>query len=212
MTDLLVALLPTILFWRLAIPRSQKIVLGAIFAVGFFLCAVGIVRCATLFYVFSGFDYIRTTNRLCSWTVTQALVGCMVASAPAFKVFFVRVVPSTRSRALSDEDASVDATLEKGNDRGREQSHGGRLQRKSVVDQGGRGTFRELDTGPGAERYELGNTDGRPHSALLVPPEPSLGEIVDPRMSGVTFGRRYDDAASMQRIQQERHYPSYNFI
>lgn len=50
--DFVAALLPIVLFWRLQIPIRQKIVLAAIFAVGFFLCITGILRIYYIHQIF----------------------------------------------------------------------------------------------------------------------------------------------------------------
>ena len=50
--DFLTCGLPTILLWKLQVPRRQKIALGAIFGVGFFLCIVGVLRIYYIHFTF----------------------------------------------------------------------------------------------------------------------------------------------------------------
>lgn len=50
--DFVVCFMPTILFWKLQLPRKQKIALGAIFGVGFLLCIAGVLRIYYIFYTF----------------------------------------------------------------------------------------------------------------------------------------------------------------
>ena len=50
--DFITTSLPFFLFWDMALPRRQKTALGAIFALGFLLCIIGIVRFWYIYKVF----------------------------------------------------------------------------------------------------------------------------------------------------------------
>lgn len=50
--DFIVCFMPTILFWKLQLPRKQKVALGAIFGIGFLLCIAGVLR---IYYIYSLF-------------------------------------------------------------------------------------------------------------------------------------------------------------
>ncbi|KAB8737498.1 hypothetical protein FH972_026457 [Carpinus fangiana] len=91
--DFLVALLPTLLFARLPMPRKQKIALGAVFGFSFFLCVAGILRIVYVKRVF--YDTYDVTWQLYDvwlWMIVEVLLGPICASAPALRVLFFRYV------------------------------------------------------------------------------------------------------------------------
>ncbi|KAF2101379.1 hypothetical protein NA57DRAFT_35108, partial [Rhizodiscina lignyota] len=89
--DLITCLLPTMLFWKLQLPRRQKIALGAIFGVGFFLCIAGILRIYYIHFTFyETYDVTWAGQDNWIWTGVEALLGIVCASAPALKVFVRR--------------------------------------------------------------------------------------------------------------------------
>lgn len=55
-TDLIVVLLPMPIVWRVKLPVQQQIVLGLLFAVGFFITLVGAIRTYYLYNVTSKWD------------------------------------------------------------------------------------------------------------------------------------------------------------
>ncbi|QDS73569.1 hypothetical protein FKW77_001161 [Venturia effusa] len=104
--DFIVCGLPTLLFWKLQLPRRQKLALGAIFGVGFFLCITGILRIIYITNIFfHTYDVTWATEPVWTWTAVEAHLAIVCASAPALKVFF-RQYLSVSSMTGSWKDSS----------------------------------------------------------------------------------------------------------
>ncbi|TID24545.1 hypothetical protein E6O75_ATG02910 [Venturia nashicola] len=87
--DFLVCGMPTLLFWKLKLPRRQKIALAAVFGIGFFLCITGILRVIYITNIFfHTYDTTWATEPVWVWTAVEAHLAIVCASAPALKVFF----------------------------------------------------------------------------------------------------------------------------
>jgi len=98
--DFLTFLMPLLLFWKLQLPTRQKVILGCIFSIGFFLCIVGIIR---IFYTrniyFETYDVTWSSEPLWYWTIVELHGAIMCASAPALKIFFKRYLRGTTQRS-----------------------------------------------------------------------------------------------------------------
>jgi len=91
--DFIACGMPMVLFWKLRIPKRQKIALGAIFGVGFFLCICGILRVvSTVRVYFDTYDMTWESNEAWIWFAIEAHVAVICASAPALKIFFKHAV------------------------------------------------------------------------------------------------------------------------
>lgn len=109
--DFLVALLPTIFFFRLEIPIRQKIALVSVFAVGFFLCAAGIVRMVWVWRVYNQtYDVTWLGWEGWLWTNIEVTLGIVVASAPALKVFFTSLLDGNYGSYYSRNKRTRDPT------------------------------------------------------------------------------------------------------
>lgn len=87
--DLITAMLPTFLYWNLRIPVRQKIALFGIFAIGYGVAALGIMRAYYSWRTFfETYDVTWVTWDLFMVTLLELHVGCFCANAPTFKVFF----------------------------------------------------------------------------------------------------------------------------
>jgi hypothetical protein len=96
--DFLVCGLPMMLFWKLQLPKKQKIALAAIFGVGFFLCITGILRMYYIHHIFyETYDVTWAAWEAWMWTVTEAHVAIICASAPALKTFAKRYMSNFSS-------------------------------------------------------------------------------------------------------------------
>jgi hypothetical protein len=96
--DFLACGLPLLLFWKLQLPKKQKIALAAIFGVGFFLCITGILRMYYIHRVFyETYDVTWAAWEAWIWTVTEAHVAIICASAPALKTFAKRYMSNFSS-------------------------------------------------------------------------------------------------------------------
>jgi len=87
--DFLACGMPLVLFWQLRISTRQKVMLGAVFSVGFFLCICGILR---IYYIdrlyYKTYDTTWEAQPAWLWLVVEANLAVICASAPALKVFF----------------------------------------------------------------------------------------------------------------------------
>lgn len=97
--DLLICLLPIFLVWNLQISRRQRFALCGIFGMGAVTCVCGIMRTyyATYVYYYT-YDITWYAYYGWVWTVLEAQLGVICASAPAIKVFFKRYFALTSSR------------------------------------------------------------------------------------------------------------------
>ena len=87
--DLITAVLPTFLYWNLHIPLRQKIALFGIFAIGYGVCALGIMRAYYSYKIyFMTYDVTWYAWDQLLVTLLELHVGCFCANAPTFKVFF----------------------------------------------------------------------------------------------------------------------------
>jgi len=96
--DFIACGLPTILFWKLRIPRRQKIALGGIFALGFFLCVCACLRIYYIYRVFYlSYDMTWVSQPAWLWVTVEAQVAVICASAPALKVFFKHALSGSKT-------------------------------------------------------------------------------------------------------------------
>lgn len=97
--DLLICMLPIFLVWNLQISRRQKVALCGIFGMGLITCVCGIMRTyyATYVYYYT-YDITWYAYYGWVWTVLEAQLGVVCASAPAIKVFFKRYFNIVSSR------------------------------------------------------------------------------------------------------------------
>ncbi|KAL5410926.1 hypothetical protein PMIN06_002491 [Paraphaeosphaeria minitans] len=102
--DLLTAILPTFLYWKLQIPIRQKIALFGIFAIGYGVVAIGALRSYFSWKVFfETYDVTWFTWYTWNWTLLEIHMGAMCANAPALKMFFTQVL---RIKSLSSGSRS----------------------------------------------------------------------------------------------------------
>lgn len=101
--DLAVALMPTMLFWNLHLPRRQKIALWSLFAIG---CMTAVASLIRFYYIYLDFyksyDFTWWGFYLSVWTDVELSVAIICASAPALKAIFTKFFengPNLTSRA-----------------------------------------------------------------------------------------------------------------
>ncbi|KAF1927175.1 uncharacterized protein M421DRAFT_394215 [Didymella exigua CBS 183.55] len=98
--DFIIALLPVFLIWKLQIPRTQKIALCGIFALGLITCVCGILRTYYAAYVYYyTYDITWYAYYGWIWTALEADLAVICASAPALKIFFRRYFSMTTNRS-----------------------------------------------------------------------------------------------------------------
>jgi hypothetical protein len=124
--DLITTILPTFLYWNLRIPIRQKIGLFSIFAVGYGVVAVAILRTYyTWFLFYETYDITWVFWRVGFCAISELHIGIICANAPALKILFVHIFKSdntssgARSRSnhfkfswkKSTNDSSVISTI-----------------------------------------------------------------------------------------------------
>ncbi|KAL1649610.1 hypothetical protein SLS58_001667 [Diplodia intermedia] len=101
-TDAAVCILPLLVVRRLQMPRKQKWALGALFAVGFFLCFCGIMRIVYIYEIYyTTYDTTWAATTVWSWTLVETHFAVICASAPALKLFVRRYLQSTHGHGSS---------------------------------------------------------------------------------------------------------------
>ena len=87
--DLITAVLPTFIYWKLQMPARQKVALFIIFAFGYSVVAIGVLRSYFTWQVF--FETYDATWAVWDCLISALLeiyIGAICANIPAFKVFF----------------------------------------------------------------------------------------------------------------------------
>ncbi|KAH7066807.1 hypothetical protein BKA63DRAFT_425286 [Paraphoma chrysanthemicola] len=111
--DLIICLLPVFLVWNLRMGKRQKAGLCAIFAIGLVTCVCGILRTyyATYIYYYT-YDITWYAYYGWVWTVLEADLGMICASAPAMKVFFRRYFSGSTSRGEYTRSGSIKTPIQ----------------------------------------------------------------------------------------------------
>ncbi|KAF2020201.1 hypothetical protein BU24DRAFT_477348 [Aaosphaeria arxii CBS 175.79] len=107
--DLITAILPTFIYWKLQMPFRQKVLLFCIFAIGYGVVALSALRAYASWRIFfSTYDVTWVAGDNWLWTMLELHIGAMCANAPALKVFFTRFLQLDRlgSRSKSRSTAS----------------------------------------------------------------------------------------------------------
>jgi hypothetical protein len=99
--DLITTTLPTILYWNIRIPIRQKVLLFAIFAIGYGVSAIGALRAYYSWYVFYGtYDITWAVWDLLIVAMLELHVGALCANAPILKAFW-RSMSGANSKSSS---------------------------------------------------------------------------------------------------------------
>lgn len=91
--DFLVLLLPIPFIAGLHLPRRQKVVTMLVFLLGFLVCAVSVVRVATVIGVAKQGDMVMSGIWSIIWSITEANVGIICASLLALRALVVKLCP-----------------------------------------------------------------------------------------------------------------------
>ncbi|KAF1941081.1 hypothetical protein EJ02DRAFT_378570, partial [Clathrospora elynae] len=87
--DLITAVLPTFLYWNLRIPTRQKVALFGVFAIGYGVVALGILRAYYSWRTFyNTYDVTWSTWDIILASMLELHIGSFCANAPAAKFFF----------------------------------------------------------------------------------------------------------------------------
>lgn len=105
--DLLTAILPTFLYWNLQISKRQKIALFGIFAIGYGVVALGVLRAYFSWRIFyATYDITWATHDSFVVTMLELHVGAFCANAPTLKVFFKHFFQETLSSFSKSKSSS----------------------------------------------------------------------------------------------------------
>ncbi|KAK3294236.1 uncharacterized protein B0H64DRAFT_462914 [Chaetomium fimeti] len=94
-TDLMIFILPIPIIAPLKLPRRQKLVVVGIFAIGFFVCLVSLIRLAILIQVKNAADpdSTYTNTDLVYWTCVEVNTAIVVACAMTLRPLVTRFWP-----------------------------------------------------------------------------------------------------------------------
>ncbi|KAK1854651.1 hypothetical protein CCHR01_02692 [Colletotrichum chrysophilum] len=98
-TDFLILILPLPILPKIKQPRQQKISLYLIFALGFFVCVVSILRIPSLASAFKSTDPTFDSPGIAEWSIielnTAIVCACLITLKPLARRFFPRLLGST---------------------------------------------------------------------------------------------------------------------
>ena len=89
--DFIATTLPFTLYWKMLwmLPVRQMVAMGAIFAIGYIVCVIAVVRIYYTYIVFYvSYDMSWMSRYIWIWMLLEIFVASMCASAPGLKVFF----------------------------------------------------------------------------------------------------------------------------
>ncbi|KAK4671747.1 hypothetical protein QC764_608365 [Podospora pseudoanserina] len=95
-TDFLIFLLPIPMIMPLKLPRRQKIAVTAVFAIGFFICIVSVIRLSIIVWLKSNphVDYTYVNALSSHWTSLEIHISILVACAMTLKPLITRLFPN----------------------------------------------------------------------------------------------------------------------
>lgn len=119
-TDLLFAILPIPVIWKLQVNKRTKVTLAMILSLGYFACAAGIIKAVKQGNFFDEQDPLWH-NSFNVWNMIELCIGIVAASLPALRPLFVRILASTKSftrSRQSSKDRSLVSGYRRHNDKG----------------------------------------------------------------------------------------------
>ncbi|KAL5606306.1 uncharacterized protein BROUX77_003499 [Berkeleyomyces rouxiae] len=90
LTDLVIAILPIRTLWKLHLPKSQRLSLIGVFALGFFTCAISLIRVSAL-SVESDISFKNTTSAI--WSFAELSCALITSSLPTIRPILYRILP-----------------------------------------------------------------------------------------------------------------------
>lgn len=111
--DLVLALLPAFMLWRLNMPRARKLLTAPMFAAG----SLGLVATAARVTTLSAFGGMRDppwdyAPAVC-WTTAELAAGLVCSCLPAVRILLVRAVEALRPRGAVGEGAGRGIRMER---------------------------------------------------------------------------------------------------
>ncbi|KAK3356514.1 hypothetical protein B0T25DRAFT_497110 [Lasiosphaeria hispida] len=156
--DFMIYLLPMPVILRVRFPRRQKALLLVLFAFGFFVCAISIIRLYILKITADTLDYTFDNIPIAIWSCLETnatvVIACFMTMKPLLSKFFPNVTnPGGEGDEQYQQDAMADST-------GRVPTIGSRPSRMILIEQHESWMF----TGEGGEAEEK---PGKAHSPDL---------------------------------------------
>lgn len=103
-TDLVLCVVPIPLFWRLQLPRRQKVMISGLFFLGGFACIASIIRLAYLHLLENPIDVTYDLVSSVMWTIAECTIGIVCVSLPPLRSLLAKILPSIfRSPQLTDK-------------------------------------------------------------------------------------------------------------
>ncbi|KAI5866743.1 hypothetical protein GGS23DRAFT_285424 [Durotheca rogersii] len=94
-TDIAVFVLPLPVIGHLKLPKAQRLVLIGIFSLGFFTCAISVIR---IRYLDQGGDFSYENVEGSCWSITELCSGVICACLPTLRPLVSRWVPALSNR------------------------------------------------------------------------------------------------------------------
>lgn len=125
--DFITAILPTFLYWNLRIPLQQKLALFGIFALGYGVVALGLLRAYYSWRTFyNTYDVTWSTWDIILTAMLELHIGCLCANAPSLKVFFKHFFQE-KLRSVASKSKSPTGSKNR-----QDSGHGGSASTKST--------------------------------------------------------------------------------
>lgn len=100
-TDFLIVLLPIPALVALQLPRRQKIGVTLIFALGFFVCVISILRIPSLLKASRSTDPTKDNTGIANWSIIEVNSAIVGACLPTLKPIIGRIFPKFLTTGLS---------------------------------------------------------------------------------------------------------------
>ncbi|KAH9897266.1 hypothetical protein F4778DRAFT_793852 [Xylariomycetidae sp. FL2044] len=94
-TDVAIFVLPLPVLGHLNLPKAQRLVLIGIFSLGFFTCAISVIR---IKYLKQGGDFSYENVEGSSWSITELCSGVTCACLPTLRPLVSKWIPSLSTR------------------------------------------------------------------------------------------------------------------
>ncbi|SMR59701.1 unnamed protein product [Zymoseptoria tritici ST99CH_3D1] len=105
--DLAILILPIPAIAALHLPRKQRVATLCVFLLGFVVCAVSVIRLATVLAIAQQGDFVMSGIWAIIWSVVEANVGIVCASLLALKCLIVKLWPGLLEEEEEDEDGNL---------------------------------------------------------------------------------------------------------
>ncbi|RHZ46945.1 uncharacterized protein CDV56_102134 [Aspergillus thermomutatus] len=92
-TDIVVVTTPIPTLARLRLPGRQKFAVILMFALGFFVCAMSIIRLVAIIRLVSGHDFSERNGPAATWSSIEANIAIICACLPPLRPLLTRISP-----------------------------------------------------------------------------------------------------------------------